>query len=127
MEKRAYNPEKLVDTPYSHAIVSGGTFYMSGQVARNANGDIVGEGDLVAQSRKIFDNIEILLGEIDKGLNDITKVTVQIRGEQENLEGYKRVYQEKFDDPYPCQTVIPARRIGDSPVIIEIEAEVPPE
>jgi enamine deaminase RidA (YjgF/YER057c/UK114 family) len=127
MEKRAHNPKELVDTPYSHAIVSGGTFYMSGQVARNANGDIVGEDNLETQSRKVFDNIETLLDEIDKELSNITKVTVQIRGEQETLEGYKRVYQEKFDDPYPCQTVIPARRIGDSPVMLEIEAEVPLE
>lgn len=126
MARRAVSPDELAETPYNHVIVDGGTLYMAGQVPRDSDGNVVGD-DLKAQTRKIFENIEILLEEVDKQLDDVAKVTVYIMGEQESLEGYKQVYDEVFSEPYPCQTVIGTRPLGDSPVQIEIEAEVPME
>lgn len=124
MAREAYSPEELSDTSYSHAIVDGGQFYMAGQVARDADGDIVGS-DLETQTRKVFDNIGVLLSEVDKGFDDIAKLTVYVVGQQESLDGYKTVYDETFSEPTPCQTVVGTRPLGDSPVMIEIEAEVP--
>ena len=126
MVRRAISPDELAETPYNHAIVDGGTLYMAGQVPRDSDGNVVGD-DLEAQTRKTFENIETLLDEVGKELDDVAKVTVYIMGEQESLEGYKRVYDEAFSDSYPCQTVIGTRPLGDSPVRIEIEAEVPME
>jgi len=126
MARRAISPDELAETPYNHVIVDGGTLYMAGQVPRDSDGNVVGD-DLEAQTRKTFENIEILLDEVDKELDDVAKVTVYIMGEQDSLEGYKRVYDEVFAEPYPCQTVIGTRPLGDSPVQIEIEAEVPME
>lgn len=124
MACEAYSPPELSDTPYSHAIVEDGTFYMAGQVARNADGEIVGD-DLETQTRKVFDNIGILLDEVGKDFEDVAKVTVYIIGDHDSLEGYKMIYEETFSEPYPCQTVVGTRPLGDSPVMIEIEAEVP--
>ncbi|PSP20221.1 RidA family protein [Halobacteriales archaeon QH_10_65_19] len=126
MARRAISPDKLATTSYSHGTVAGGTFYMAGQVPRDSDGNVVGE-DLESQTRKTFQNIGVLLDEIDRGFDDIAKVTVYIMEEQESLDGYKRVYEERFTEPYPCQTVIGTRPLGDSPVQIEIEAEVPME
>jgi len=124
MARRAISPSELAETPYNHVIVDEGNLYMAGQVPRDRDGNVVGD-DLEAQTRKTFENIETLLGEVDKELDDVAKVTVYIMGEQESLDGYKRVYDEVFSEPYPCQTVIGTRPLGDSPVQIEIEAEVP--
>lgn len=124
MTREAYSPEELSDTSYSHAIVDGGQFYMAGQVARDGNGDVVGD-DLESQTRKIFENVGVLLDRVDKGFDDIAKLTVYVVGEQDSLEGYKTVYDETFSAPFPCQTVVGTRPLGDSPVLIEIEAEVP--
>ena len=126
MARRAISPDKLATTSYSHGTVAGGTFYMAGQVPRDSDGNVVGE-DLESQTKKTFQNIGVLLDEIDRGFDDIAKVTVYIIEEQESLDGYKRVYEERFTEPYPCQTVIGTRPLGDSPVQIEIEAEVPME
>lgn len=126
MARRAISPDELAETPYNHVIVDGGNLYMAGQVPRDSDGNVVGE-DLEAQTRKTFENIETLLDEVDRELDDVAKVTVYIMGEQESLGGYKRVYEEVFSEPYPCQTVIGTRPLGDSPVQIEIEAEVPME
>ena len=126
MVRRAVSPDDLAETPYTHGIVAGSTLYMAGQVPRDSDGNVVGD-DLESQTRKTFENIETLLDELGKGLDDVVKVTVYIMGEQESLEGYKSVYDAVFSDPYPCQTVIGTRPLGDSPVMIEIEAEVPME
>lgn len=126
MARRAFSPDELAETPYNHVIVDGGNFYMAGQVPRDSDGNVVGE-DLEAQTRKTFENIEVLLDEVDKDLDDVAKVTVYIMKELDSLEGYKTVYDEVFSEPYPCQTVIGTRPLGDSPVMIEIEAEVPME
>lgn len=126
MGRQAYSPDELAETSYSHAVVANGQFYMAGQVARDADGEIVGD-DLETQTRKVFENIGVLLERADKEFDDIAKVTVYIVGEQESLSGYKQVYEEIFSEPYPCQTVVGTRSLGDSPVMIEIEAEVPLE
>ncbi|UTF55676.1 RidA family protein [Natronosalvus rutilus] len=126
MVRRAISPDELAETPYNHVIVDGGNIYMAGQVPRDSDGNIVGD-DLETQSRKTFENIGILLEEVEKDFNDIAKITVYIMGKQETLDGYKKVYNEVFSEPYPCQTVIGTRPLGDSPVMIEIEAEVPME
>ncbi len=126
MARRAISPDELAETPYNHAIVDGGTLFMAGQVPRDSDGNVVGD-DLESQTRKTFENIGVLLDEVDKDFHDIAKVTVYIMQEQDSLEGYKRVYDEVFSEPYPCQTVIGTRPLGDSPVMIEIEAEVPME
>jgi enamine deaminase RidA (YjgF/YER057c/UK114 family) len=124
MAREAYSPAELSDTSYSHAVVEGGNFYMAGQVARDADGEIVGD-DLETQSRKVFENIGVILDEVGKDFDDVAKMTVYVIGDHDSLEGYKTVYDETFSAPYPCQTVIGTRPLGDSPVMIEIEAEVP--
>ena len=123
MAKQAYSPDDLPEKMYSHAIVSEGSFNMAGQVAADADGNIVGD-DLETQTRKVFENIGVLLDEAGKDFDDVAKVTVYIVGEQDSLDGYSRVYEEVFDDPYPCQTVLGTRSISDSGVLIEIEVDV---
>lgn len=126
MTRRAFSPGELAETPYNHGIVDNGKFYMSGQVPRDSDGNVVGK-DLEAQTRKTFSNIELLLDRVNKDLDDVAKVTVYIMGKQDSLNGYKKVYDEVFSEPYPCQTVIGTAPLGDSPVMIEIEVEVPME
>lgn len=126
MTRRAFSPGELAETPYNHGIVDNGKFYMSGQVPRDSDGNVVGK-DLEAQTRKTFSNIELLLDRVNKDLDDVAKVTVYIMGKQDSLNGYKKVYDEVFSEPYPCQTVIGTVPLGDSPVMIEIEVEVPME
>ncbi|MGM0717321.1 MAG: RidA family protein [Halobacteriota archaeon] len=123
MVRRAISPNELADTPYNHVIVDGENLYMAGQVPRDTDGNVVGD-DLESQTRKTFENIGVLLKEVNKDFDDVGKVTVYIMDELDSLDGYKRVYNEVFSEPYPCQTVIGTRPLGDSPVMIEIEAEV---
>jgi 2-iminobutanoate/2-iminopropanoate deaminase len=85
---------------------------------------LVGE-TLEVQTRKTFDNIDILLSEMGKNLNDIAKVTGYVFDDSGDLSGYKSVFSELFSEPYPCQTLVGGNSLSDSEILIELEVEVP--
>ena len=58
----------------SHAVKSGNTIYISGQVAVDPEGNVVGEGDSEVQPEYIWSNIEKVLQESGSGLDKIVKI-----------------------------------------------------
>lgn len=65
MQNKFINPENMpAPFGYSHIVEVNNAkriIYISGQVAINADGHIVGIGDLAKQTRQVFDNIKIAL------------------------------------------------------------------
>jgi len=130
MERRTFNPPELKDANaigYNHGVVAGGTFYMAGQVPMDADGEIVGD-DIEAQARKTYENIGHLLDSIGKGFDDVAKVTTYMIDPQDRYyDGYKEVYWEHFDEPYPCHTVLGVDQLAHEGYMLEVEIEVPLE
>ena len=128
MDRLAINPEPLKDARsigYNHAIIANGTFYMAGQVAMDADSNIVGD-DIETQARKAYENVEILLDTIGKEVEDVAKVTTHIVEPHERyFDGYKEVYLDTFEEPYPCHTVLGAHQLAHEEYLVEIEVEVP--
>lgn len=128
MTRYAINPPALKDAReigYNHAILDGETFYMAGQVAMDADSNVVGD-DIETQARKAYENIEILLEAVGKTFADIAKVTTHIVDPDEHYyDGYKEVYWETFDEPYPCHTVLGHTQLANERYLVEIEVEVP--
>lgn len=128
MTRLAINPASLKDARsigYNHAIIADGTFYMAGQVAMDADSNIVGD-DIETQARKAYENVETLLDTIDKGVEDVVKVTTHIVEPHEHyFDGYKEVYLDTFEEPYPCHTVLGAHQLAHEEYLVEIEVEVP--
>lgn len=128
MERLAINPAELKDARaigYNHGIIADGTFYMAGQVAMDAESNVIGD-DVETQARKAYENVGILLETIGKSYDDVVKVTTHIIDPHERYyEGYKEVYMDTFDEPYPCHTVLGADQLADEDYLLEIEIEVP--
>jgi enamine deaminase RidA (YjgF/YER057c/UK114 family) len=124
----AINPSQLKDARdigYNHAIVDDGTFYMAGQVAMDADSNVVG-GDIGTQARKAYENVGILLDAIGQTFADVAKVTTHIVDPRSHYyDGYKEVYWETFDEPYPCHTVLGHDQLANEAYLVEIEVEVP--
>ncbi|MFG7946321.1 MULTISPECIES: RidA family protein [Streptomyces] len=72
-------PEGLAPAPdrgYSHVVWGEGRFVaVSGQVALDAAGEVVGAGDPDAQARQVFDNLRRCLEEAGAGFADVVKFT----------------------------------------------------
>jgi len=126
--RRTINPPELKDARsigYNHAIVQDGTVYMAGQVAMDSDSEVVA-ADIEGQARKVWENVGILLDEVDKEYADIAKVTTHIIDPPEHYDGYKEVYREVFGDgPYPCHTVLGVESLAHEEYLVEVEVEVP--
>jgi enamine deaminase RidA (YjgF/YER057c/UK114 family) len=104
------SPDGLVKNPaFSNvAVVSGQvkTIYVGGQDAVTADGEIVGKGDLGAQSAQIYANIETALAAAGAGLEHIVKWNVFVVEGQDIAAGFaafERVWGDR-QGPRPLIT-----------------------
>ena len=127
MERLLINPTDLKNARsigYNHAVIENGEFAMAGQVAMDANGEIVGN-DIETQARRAYENVGHLLGAIDKDFPDVTKVTTHIVDPHSNYhDGYKDVYWETFAEPYPSHTVLGVHQLAHEDYLVEVEIDL---
>ena len=80
MARKVIIPEHLPQTmgPYSHCVVGEGSklVFISGQVPQDANGRLVGRGDIAAQARQVLANIRIAVEAAGGTVQDINKITI---------------------------------------------------
>lgn len=65
--------------PYSTASIYGGIIYLSGQIGLDPEtGDLVGD-DVESQTKRVMENIKVILGELNRSFSDIIKCTVYLK------------------------------------------------
>jgi 2-iminobutanoate/2-iminopropanoate deaminase len=106
---------------YTDAVVAGKTVYVSGQGALDAQGKLVGRGDVVAQTRQVLDNMKIALAAAGGTLDDVTKVTVYLKNVDDRPK-VNEVRKEYFKDNKPASTLIEISRFAIDGMLVEIEA-----
>ena len=121
MGKVALHPGS--SAPPSNPLVPGtkrGPFvYTSGQVGRDAAGNLIGKGDIRAQTRQTLENVKAVLEEGGASLGDVMKVTVFLADIGER-NGMNEVYKEYFGDDPPARSAIEVALGPD--ILVEIEA-----
>ena len=91
MKRQNIQPDKLAKrvvgghTLYSHVVVveARKTIFVAGQLARDAQGDVVGKGDMRAQIRQTGENIKAALTAAGATLNDIVKTNTYVTNIEE--------------------------------------------
>jgi reactive intermediate/imine deaminase len=107
--------------PLAQARQIGNTIYVSGQVAYDANGTLVGEGDMRAQTRQVFDNIKAVLAAAGAGLEDIVKINTYIT-DQSKFMDMLAVRTEIFGNNPPASTAVVVSALAFPGLLIEVEA-----
>jgi len=107
----------------AHAVRVGDTVYVSGQVALDPEGMVVGKGDLYLQSKQVFANIGYLLDEAGARLSDIVKLTAFLV-DFDQFDGYATARRETFGNPpYSfAATGVGVTRLIHPDLLIEVEA-----
>jgi reactive intermediate/imine deaminase len=95
--------------------------FVSGQVAVDADGQIVGKGDVGAQSRQAFKNVEAVLAQAGASLRDVVKITTFIVPMNRYSE-FAMVRAEIFDGRYPASSTVGVASLVSADYLIEIEA-----
>jgi len=106
---------------FSDAVVAGHTLYVSGLVSTNEQGDVVGEGDVVEQTRQIFRNLKRILDTAGATPADVAKVTIFMRDVAQRPL-INPVRQEFFGPHRPASTLVEVSRLVRDEYLLEIEA-----
>jgi 2-iminobutanoate/2-iminopropanoate deaminase len=106
---------------YSHVVVveARKTIFVSGQLARDAKGEVVGKGDMRAQIRQTGENIKAALAAAGATLSDIVKTNTYVTDIEEFFK-HTDVRSEYFG-ALPTSTTVEVRRLAHPDLLVEIE------
>ena len=107
--------------PFNLGIKVGSTVYVSGTVAWDADGNIVGLGDMLAQSRQAFANMAEILAEAGATMDDVVKITAFVT-DIERYADYSKARSEAFTNNMPASTAVTSPRLLQDGLLVEIEA-----
>lgn len=116
-------PAPMRGGAYSSGVEApaGRTVYVSGQVAFDAEGNVVGEGDIKLQTETVLEHVKTVVEEAGGSMGDIVKVTVFITdmGLYDDIHEVRRRY---FEEPFPASSMVEVSALIDPRLLIEIEA-----
>jgi len=108
--------------PYSQAVRAGQLLFVSGQVPLDpATGQMV-EGDIAAQTRRVFDNLGAVLKAGGRSFADVVRTTVFL-ADMNDFAAVNEVYGTYFTEPYPARATVQVARLPkDARVEIDVIA-----
>ncbi|MGP1665761.1 MAG: RidA family protein [Rhodanobacter sp.] len=106
--------------PYSQAVRAGNTVYFSGQIPLDpATGNVV-EGDITAQTKRVFDNMVAVAQAAGGSLAQIVRVGIYVT-DLSNFAAVNAVMAEYFQQPYPARSTIEVSALPKG-VQVEVDA-----
>jgi 2-iminobutanoate/2-iminopropanoate deaminase len=98
----------------------GRLLYVSGQVAWDASGNIVGRGNVRAQARQTFENLRQVLRASGGDLEHLMKITTYIT-KVEDVAAVAEARREMFQGELPASTLIVVKSLFHPDFLIEVE------
>jgi enamine deaminase RidA (YjgF/YER057c/UK114 family) len=105
---------------YSRAVRHGRHIEVSGTVAVDADGNVIGEGDMYAQAVFILTKIDRALHEAGGSLKDVIRTRTYVT-DINKWEEFARAHNEFFDSVRPAATLVEVSNLIDKRMLIEIE------
>jgi enamine deaminase RidA (YjgF/YER057c/UK114 family) len=126
MPSRFVNPANLAPTNgWTHVVASTGgkTIYVSGQVSVNERGEVVGQGDLRAQTEQTFENIKRALSAEGASFRDVVKSNLYVVGLKPEVVPIIREVRSRYFDKRqpPASTLVGVSALVGPDWLIEIE------
>jgi enamine deaminase RidA (YjgF/YER057c/UK114 family) len=124
MAREIVNPQGMAPPPgYSYAIKKSGTpVFIAGQVALDAAGRIVGEGDVAVQTEQVFQNLKTVVEACGGTLADIVKLNIYATAAAQR-PAIAAARQRWFPEgQYPASTYVVVAALAAPVFLVEIEA-----
>ena len=107
--------------PYSQAIRAGNLLFCSGQIALDpASGQVVGEGDVAAQTRRVMDNLQAVLAAGGASFAAVVKTTIYLR-DMAHFPVVNQIYGERAGAEPPARATVEVSGLPKG-VLVEIDA-----
>ena len=123
MKREEYSVEGMA-VPISHyadAVRAGDLLFVSGCVPVDGDGNLVGGDDVVAQARRVFENIGSVLAAAGAGPADVVKVTLFLI-DVDDRPKINPVRQQFFGETRPASTLVEISKLAIPGAKIEVEA-----
>lgn len=126
MRTTRMNPESIAAPigSYSHAVrVETGDavwIHISGQIAFDAGGDLVGSGDMRAQTEQVFENLRAILEANGASFDDVVKITTYVTT-LDDLAGMREVRGRYLPQEPPASTAVQITALLVPEAMIEID------
>jgi reactive intermediate/imine deaminase len=98
----------------------GRLLYIAGQVARDADGEVLGKGDIRAQAQQVFQNVRDVLQAAGGDLDDLLKITTYIT-HLDDFPAVAEIRSHFFTGTLPASTLIVVSRLAQPELLIEVE------
>lgn len=110
--------------PYSQAIKAGGLLFVSGQIPLDPQSGQMVEGDIAAQTHRVFANLRAILEAGGTSFDRVVRTTVYL-ADMHDFAAMNEVYATYFESPAPARATIQAARLPkDARVEIDVIAEL---
>lgn len=100
---------------------AGRLVFISGFTSRDADGAVVGVGDIRAQTRRVCENLKLAIEAVGGTLDDVVQVNVFVR-DITQFTAIHEVRREFFPNNPPASTMVEVTRLVDERSLIEINA-----
>ena len=107
---------------YCRAVRAGNTVAISGSAAVGEDGEIVGEGDMYAQSRRCLKVLEAALESAGCQLADVVRTRMFVT-DISQWEAVAKAHREVFGDAPPATSMVEVSALIDPRMLVEIEAD----
>lgn len=106
---------------YSRAVKTGNHIEVSGTVASDENGKVIGGNDAYEQTKYILQKIEKVLHEAGASLRDVVRTRMFVT-DISRFDEYGKAHGEAFRDIKPCTSMLEVKALVAPEYLIEIEA-----
>jgi len=107
---------------YSRAVKVGNMIFVSGTTATDAEGNIVGAGDVHTQTIQAIKNVETALKKAGGSLKDVVRTRMFVV-DIDDWEKIGKAHGEFFKDIRPVATTVEVKRLISPEILVEIEAD----
>ena len=107
--------------PLAQAVKIGNFLYISGQIALDPDGNLIGAGDMKAQSQKVFDNIEAIVKSAGGSVKNLIKITTYLT-DMDRYPEFNEIRMKIFKDYRPASTTVGVTALAFKGLLVEVEA-----
>src|SRR5438552_1315686 len=120
--KRTNPPTLSKPTGYTHIVevTSGKTVYISGQIALDKDGKVVGEGDMKAQAEQVFRNLQAALAAAGATFKDVVKMNTYMT-DLSQVQAVRDIRARYFGETTPASTLVQVVHLARPEFMLEIE------